>query len=243
MAISGLKRWVAGETFTARSYVYERDLIVDEVNRIAGLYTGDSDLSVNTIEIGGHLVEWNDVDGTLNVSLNDDVTLQVGQEQVFYAKAYQQDIANGAPVMFAGVEGNHFRIRTATTAAINANPELFIGVATQDIAAGEFGYVTEFGFVRDFDTELYGVALGDILWFDSENGGWTADKPARGNAQIRAAVVVTENQNQNQLGSVFVRISILEGIDGASGAILFTTDADPTVANTVLDGDVWFDNN
>lgn len=32
-----LKRWVSGETFTANAYVYERDLIVEEVNRIANI--------------------------------------------------------------------------------------------------------------------------------------------------------------------------------------------------------------
>jgi hypothetical protein len=31
------KRWVSGETFTANAYVYERDLIIAEVNRIANI--------------------------------------------------------------------------------------------------------------------------------------------------------------------------------------------------------------
>lgn len=235
MPITDLKRWVAGETFTARSYVYERDLIVAEVNRlgrILGTGTGDEDITVNSITIGGHLVNWDNVDGALQVSLNDDVTLQIGQEQVFYAKAYQENILNGDPVMFAGVEGNHFRIRVATVAAINAAPELFIGVATQDIAAGEFGYVTEFGFVRDFDTT--GFSAGDLLWFDSTNGGWTNIKPERGTAQIRVAAVVEANQNENQLGKIFVRIS---NIEESSGIQTFTQATQPEL---FFNGDLWF---
>lgn len=49
MAISSLKRWRNGEVFTARDYVYEREQIVTEVNRLAGLLTGSSDLSVNSL--------------------------------------------------------------------------------------------------------------------------------------------------------------------------------------------------
>lgn len=44
-----LKRWVTGETFTARAYVYERDLIVEEVNRIANLLE-QGDFVFNRVE-------------------------------------------------------------------------------------------------------------------------------------------------------------------------------------------------
>ena len=47
------KRWVSGETFTANAYVYERNLIIAEVNRLAGLINGSSDLSVNSILVNG----------------------------------------------------------------------------------------------------------------------------------------------------------------------------------------------
>jgi hypothetical protein len=49
MAISALRRWRNGEVFTARDYMYEREQIVAEVNRLAGLLTGDTDLTVNTL--------------------------------------------------------------------------------------------------------------------------------------------------------------------------------------------------
>lgn len=49
MAISALKQWRNGETFSARDYVYEREQIITEVNRLAGLLTGDSDLDVNSL--------------------------------------------------------------------------------------------------------------------------------------------------------------------------------------------------
>ena len=50
-----LTRWIAGQTFTARDYVYERDLIIDEVNRVGGLVddllAGQGDLTVNSLTI------------------------------------------------------------------------------------------------------------------------------------------------------------------------------------------------
>jgi hypothetical protein len=195
---------------------------------------------VDSVNIGGRQLNWNEVDGTVDISLNDDVTLQVGQEQLFYGKAYQQNILNGQPVMFAGIEGNHFRIQVATTEVINANPEYFIGIATQDIDSGEFGYVTEFGFTRSVNVPADTYNIGDILWFDSQgtgSDGWTTTKPDRGYAQIRMAAVVKQNQNVNQTytGEIFVRPSILE----ASGSITtFQQSTEPTV---FLEGDLWFD--
>lgn len=48
-------RWVAGQTFTARDYIYERDIITTEINRIAGLVddllAGEGDLTVNSLTI------------------------------------------------------------------------------------------------------------------------------------------------------------------------------------------------
>lgn len=49
MAVTSLRQWRNGETFTARDYMYEREQIIAEVNRLAGLFTGDTDLTVNSL--------------------------------------------------------------------------------------------------------------------------------------------------------------------------------------------------
>ena len=49
MAIANLKLWKNGEILNARDYVYERNRIVSEVNRLSALVTGEGesvDLSV-----------------------------------------------------------------------------------------------------------------------------------------------------------------------------------------------------
>lgn len=49
MAVTSLRQWRNGEKFTARDYLYEREQIIAEVNRLAGLLTGTTDLTVNTL--------------------------------------------------------------------------------------------------------------------------------------------------------------------------------------------------
>lgn len=51
--LANLKRWKNGEIFNARDYVYERDLIIAQINRLSTL-VGDSsgmvvDLNVNNL--------------------------------------------------------------------------------------------------------------------------------------------------------------------------------------------------
>lgn len=36
------KSWVSGQTFTARAYVYERGLILDELQRIGNIVNGQA---------------------------------------------------------------------------------------------------------------------------------------------------------------------------------------------------------
>lgn len=61
-----LKRWVSGETFTARAYVYERDLIVAEVNRIANVLE-EGNFEFNRVETNTLIV--NEVQITRNGNL------------------------------------------------------------------------------------------------------------------------------------------------------------------------------
>lgn len=194
-------------------------------------------LTFNTLLLNGRLFQWDSITGAITIDLSESFTLNVGQQMVYYGKAYQENISVGDPVMFAGVEGDHFRLKVATPQAINANPEYFIGVAAQSMLAGEFGYVTEFGVVNNVNLPSP-YAAGDILWYDSTNGGWTTTKPNRGKAQIRVAAVVEPNQNENQLntGTLFVRLSILEG--NGSETNLTVSDTEPSVK---LSNDIWFD--
>jgi len=56
MAVPSLKQWRNGEVFNARDYVYERNIIIAEINRLEGLFTGNSDINVTSITMGGRTI-------------------------------------------------------------------------------------------------------------------------------------------------------------------------------------------
>lgn len=158
------------------------------------------DLSTTTSHsVNAGEIAWNSVDGTFDIGLLNGVTLQAGQEMHFYGKATEA-ISNGNAVMFAGVQGDHILIAKADAVTINANPEYFMGIATQDFATNDFGYVTAFGNVRGIDTSAY--TLGDILYYDSTtgiDGLLTPTMPSAPKAKIIVAAVVKVHATQGIL--------------------------------------------
>jgi hypothetical protein len=156
---------------------------------------------------------WNVDDGTLDVGLNGGSVLQVGQETLYFAKNTSGgSIANGAPVMFTGALGASGKLTFGLAVADGSVPaEYMMGVATQTVADNGFGYVTDFGLVRGFDTSgtPYGEtwADGDLLYFDPAAAGtWTNVEPAAPNIHLPVAVVV--NATSGGSGSIFVRMSV-----------------------------------
>ena len=163
--------------------------------------------------IDARKIVWNAIDGTFDMGLLNGVTLQAGQEINFYGKA-TEPIANGEAVMFAGSQGDHLLIAQADPAAINANPEYFIGVATQDFDTNDFGYVTVFGKVRQLNTSSF--TLSNILWFNSGGvipGALTTAEPTAPNVKIRVAAVVRVHATQ---GSIMVRPDIAPKLSNLS---------------------------
>lgn len=151
---------------------------------------------------------WNIDDGTLNIGLYNDVILQVGQEQHFYAQNISgAQIDNGQPVMFAGTIGASSKLRIDLAEADPTIPaEYFMGIATQDIANNAFGYVTSFGLVRGIDTTGTPVGEvwndGDLLYLSTTAGQLTVTPPTAPDPKILVAAVVYSHA---VIGSLFVR--------------------------------------
>lgn len=165
--------------------------------QVSAEYIDLSTTTTHTVNAGE--IAWNSVDGTFDIGLLNGVTLQAGQEMHFYGKATEA-ISNGNAVMFAGVQGDHILIAKADAVTINANPEYFMGVATQDFATNDFGYVTVFGNVRGLNTSSY--TLGDILYYNSASttdGLLTTTEPSAPNAKIIVAAVVRVHATQGIL--------------------------------------------
>jgi len=234
--ISNLRKWKNGEVFNARDYVYERDAIITQLNRLTLLLEGNQDgegvnITVDSIRIGDLLMNVNDRNGLLQVDM-DSIKLQIG-EQIFFRVKFEEGVTKGDALQFAGSQGSHFLAKKAVQSEINAHPEYFLGLAASSYASGDFGLVLEFGPLPGILKQEF--PAGSVLWFDSGGstpGALTTTEPPRTKARIRIAAVIND-QNSN-LGEWVVRPSILE-VDGIQ---TFLNNQQPQYG---LEGDLWFD--
>lgn len=153
---------------------------------------------------------WNTVDGTIDLKLLNNTTLQVGEEMYYYAKA-SEAIANGELCQFNGVQGDHLLIKKAVPAEIKTDQQLLMGVATQPIGLGEFGYVTWFGKINGVYTT--GWSAGDILYpSPTTAGALTNVEPVAPDVKSTIAVVIKEATGGAENGVLFVRPVIFNGL-------------------------------
>jgi hypothetical protein len=123
------------------------------------------DTTNNTAPGDGEMA-WNATDKTVDIGLPGGVTLQVGQEMHMLVKA-SSAISIGQCIMATGSDGNSGRITAAP--ANNVTDGMFIlGLADQNIASGQTGYISTFGVVRGIDTDGSSVGEtwvnGDVLY-------------------------------------------------------------------------------
>ena len=181
--------------------------------------TGTSNLNVVTattidfdINYTGSTAEgrlsWNGEDGTLDLGMGGgNVTQQIGQE-IYYRVKNQSGatISNGRVIRNAGAVGASGKILGEYMIADGTYPfAKTLGIATEDIANGDDGFVTEFGVVRGIDTtgSLYGESWsdGDVLYVSPTiPGGLTAVEPNEPNQVLEMGVVLNADIN----GSIFV---------------------------------------
>ena len=187
----------------------------------AYLRSGDVDL-VNFTD-GSATVDWNADDATLNINYQNGVSLQVGQEEHFYAKATEA-ISDGDICQFAGAQGGHLLISKADMNSAGFEPEYVVGIATQNFAINEFGYVTTFGKVRGLDTAAF--TEGAIIYLDPTTpGAWTTTRPTP--AQGHSIQVAAVTRSHSQVGTVAVRVTHMPDTDETpeGSTNLYYTDA------------------
>jgi hypothetical protein len=141
----------------------------------------------NTSEESGTL-SWDEDFETLKLQAND-VTLQIGQEHIVRVKngSGSTAIPNMRVVMFSGATGDTVEVSPALSTA-SYEPELLVGITTEEIPADGFGFVTQFGFVNKVDTSDW--ELGDLLYSDAANPGQLTNvKPSPPNWNFPIAAV------------------------------------------------------
>lgn len=150
-------------------------------------------------------MKWNSDYATLNVGLLNDVTLQLGQESHYYIKAGTGGILNGRVVAFSGAQGDQIIGVHANTSSAGFKSKYVMGIATQDITEGSFGYVTAFGRVSNINTFPY--PEGSILYLTPNSQGLLqTNEPAAPNPKVAvAACLVQSNSPSAKNGRLLVR--------------------------------------
>lgn len=147
-------------------------------------------------------LSWNAVDGTIDAKMLNNSTLQIGQELYIYGKAVG-NIQNGEVVQFAGAQGNHITIKKAVVSEVVANPEYIVGIATQNITNGDFGYVTWFGKINGVYTPNW--TEGEVLYLSNTTGQLTDTIPAEGQTKVIMAAVIKAATGGAENGVFMVR--------------------------------------
>ena len=144
-------------------------------------------------------VSWNSDEGTLDLVANT-TTLQIGQET--YIQVLNQSgstILDGTVVMAVGTLGASGRILVQPYDGVSL-PKYILGIATESLANGQSGKVTNFGKIRGLDTSAWNE--GDEL-FVTINGGLTNVEPATG---INVAIAYVINSHASN-GTIMVRFT------------------------------------
>lgn len=153
---------------------------------VGGNGTFDGTVTSNALQLSTLLnltpaigqISWNTDFETLNIGLDESVTLQVGQEHLIRVKNNSglSAIPNGTFVMFSGANGDTVKVSPAVTDG-SVPYEYMVGITTEEIPADGFGFITQFGFVNNIDTSSF--VVGDLLYPNpAVAGGFVSSQPA-----------------------------------------------------------------
>lgn len=160
-----------------------------------------SDVQFNTVNIAGATtLSWNADEGTLEFPVNNEVTLQIGQENLIHVKNLSgATLNNGQVVRVTGASGSKLTVDLAnnTSDAVSADT---IAVMTQTLNNNGVGYATTEGLVRGLNTSSF--TEGAVLWLDGA-GVFTQTKPLTPLHLVQIGYVVRSHPT---VGSIFVCI-------------------------------------
>lgn len=150
---------------------------------------------------------WNADDGTVDIGMDGgNVTMQVGLESYFRVKA-DSTINDGEVVMAVGAVGTSGKILAAPANITDPAQGIYIiGIATEQIPANGFGFVTTFGIVRGINTTGSDVSeswsVGTVLYYKPGSvGKMSKFDPEAPNPHVIMALVTDCGEN----GAIFVR--------------------------------------
>ena len=201
-------------------------------------WVSDAPVKADTFKVGTKELTDNTEDSTLNVKLNDMVSLQVGLEGLKYAYNNTGAILSNAKVVY--LSGADTGRTTCALASNNVAVEALntIAITTQAIGIAEQGFITQRGEVRDFDTT--GTAEGEVWSVDDslylgENGAMTNVLPESPLYAIKMGQVLVVSAT---VGKIDVNIRVVP-VFGEQYPVKITS---PQVGETMVYNGVEFAN-
>lgn len=160
------------------------------------------DTTPSVTPTGAGSIFWDNGNQSFSVNLNADVQLQLGQENVVLVyNNSASTITTGSVVAVNGAQGQRPAVVLAD-ADSEALSAATLGVATQDIAAGQEGFVCTFGVVRGINTASF--SAGAPVYLSQTAGQFTSTRPAAPAHTVFLGWIVKVNASS---GELFVHIS------------------------------------
>jgi hypothetical protein len=180
---------------------------------------------VGTSGVPGRIY-WDSEHQTLALDEPGGPTLQIGQENYIRVVA-DEAISDGDVVYTSGVSGHFQLVRKAIADSIIE--ARILGIATQDIAVGEKGFVTTFGIVHGYDTSAWPTNSRMYL-SGATPGALTGDLPLSPHLQKTIAYVVESAVD----GSIYIAGIPTTPLSSANVNLAHTSNSE---RNTLMD---WF---
>jgi hypothetical protein len=214
---------------------------IDDSGNAAGVNSVTFDTTPTTVPTTEGSLYWDSADGNQTLSLvmaGGNATQQIGEETYYRIKA-SAAISEGQVIMFTGTVGNSGALTGAPATGLTAATSTYVmGVATQNMARNDWGYVTAFGLVRQINTTGGAEAWtdGTILYLNpSVAGGLTKTVPSAPNAKVQVAAVVNAASN----GSLFIRPTFGGELGQYEGNVQVTSPTNAQVLTYYATGGFW----
>ena len=158
--------------------------------------------------------------GQLNIQQGANVTQQIGEEVFTYVRA-SDAITEGQVIARTGTDGTSGYVRAAPAPIGTTDPDVILGIATENIAKNAYGRVTWFGVVHGLSTSP-GFADGDDLWYDpTVVGGYTKTKPSAPNIKLQVGTIIKAAGGTN--GSIQVKLGVSSELGGTDSNVQLGT--------------------
>jgi hypothetical protein len=180
-------------------------------------------------------LQWNIDDGTLEVGMpGGNVNLQIGQEHLVRCRNITGNtINNGAVVYISGEEGNKPLI--ALSKADAKETTIVFGVATENIAHNDNGFVTTTGQVRTVNTS--GLNEGSYVFLSATTAGGLETFPAEAPSyKARIGYCLREHSEE---GAILVDSSVVNTIVSLSDVYTSGTPNGYDVLNYITANTRW----